>query len=446
VLWKRAWERTGRRIDLLDCPVRFRKTGNRIVIGSISPIREGPSRVSGAVIAFRDVTTDRTVETQYRQVRHREALQRLAGGVAHNLNSVLAVIAGYTESLIRSFDARDPRYRDVKMIESAEERAGALTRQLIAFSRQQTAQPALLDLNEQIVSLQQVLKPSAGPQVQIELKLEPELGKVEADPLQLEQIIVALVLNARDAMPNGGVLTVSTARDHLDNAAVSKFADVLPGDYAVLRISDTGVGIEFENQAQVFEPFFTTKERQKGAGLGLAAVYGLVKQNGGHIWFESEPGHGTVFSIYFPRRSEPQVLDGQESSPQELSPNVRGGTETIVVVDDHLLSRQFVSEALRCLGYRVLEARNGAEAINICEQTSENIHLIVSDVMLPNMTGFELASRLSSIRGGLKLLFTSSFSPYALKHHGAVREDTPLLQKPFTVPTLASRVRETLDT
>lgn len=428
-----------RRIDLLDCPVRFINTGNRTVVGSVSPIRDGPNRVSGAVITFRDVTADRTVETQFRHVRHLQGLQRLAGAVAHNLNGVLTIISGYTEALIHSLDPADPRHRDVQMIESAGERAGVLTRQLIAFSRQQPLQPALLDINEHMASLEPVLTPSPGPLVDFQMKLEPGLGQVEADPSHLDQIVVALVQNAREAMPGGGALTVSTAREHLDSAAVSKFADIPAGDYVVLRVADTGAGIPYEHQAQVFEPFFTTKERQQGAGLALAAVYGLVKQNGGHIVFESEPGHGTVFSVYFPLRAAPHV-NGHGSFPY-----VRGGTETILVVDDHAFTRQFATDALRGLGYRVLEARNGVEAIGICERTSENIDLVVSDVMLPNMTALELAGRLSGVRSGLKVLFTCAFSPYALKHHGAVQEDTPLLQKPFTAAALAASVREALD-
>lgn len=427
-------------LDLINCPVRFAKTGNKIVIGSIAPIRDGAGRVSGTVIAFHDVSSQNTLETEYRHVRQLESLQRLAGGIAHNLNDVVSIISGYAESLVQSMEVSDPRFRDVKMIEKAGDRAAVLTRQLHSFSRRQQAQPRPVDLNQQIAHMESILKHCAGGNVSMELDLEPHLKLIEADPSHVEQIVVSLVLNARDAMPDSGTLTLRTAKILLSEARSSKFVDVPPGEYVVLEICDTGSGIDYENQAQVFEPFFTTKARQKGAGIGLSVVYGLVKQAGAHIWFTSVPGEGTTFSLYFPIRSE-DLVSGQGAPAAHM----RTGTETVLVVDDDRPSREFAAEALQHLGYRVLQAASGQEGLQICEQNANEIDLVLTDVMLPSMTGRELANRLAHLQSGLKVLFTSNYSPYALKHHGAIEANTPLLQKPFTLAALAAGVRAILE-
>lgn len=429
-----------RSFDLVNCPVRFAKTGKKIVIGSIAPIRDSSGRVSGAVIAFHDVTSQQTLETEYQRVRHLESLQRLAGGIAHNLTGVVSIVSGYAEALLQSMERSDPHFRDVKMIEKAGDHAALLARQLHSFSRRQQAQPQRLDVNRQISNMDPILKHSVGDHIKIELKLEPRLAAIDADPSHLEQIIMSLVLNARDAMPASGTLTLRTANIHLSNARSSKFVDVPPGEYVVLEFGDSGSGIEYEHQGQIFEPFFTTKEREKGAGIGLSVVYGLVKQAGGHIWFESVPGEGTTFSLYFPASSSELV-----PAIRAKSGNGRGGTETVLVVDDDVASRAFACEALQHLGYRVLQAASGQEALQICEQHVHEIDLVLTDVMLPSMTGLDLANRLTNLQRGLKVLFTSSYSPYALKHHGAIEASTPLLQKPFTLGALAAGVRETLE-
>ena len=426
--------------DLINCPVRFRKTGQKIVIGSIAPIQDGSGRVSGAVIAFHDVTSEQTLEIEYQRVRHLESLQRLAGGIAHNLTGVVSIVSGYAEALLQSMQESDPHFRDVKMIENAGDRAAVLARQLHSFSKRQQSQPRRLDLNEQIANMDSILKHSVGDQMNIELKLGTRLGAIEADPSHLEQIIMSLVLNARDAMPDTGTLTLRTANIQLSSARSSKFVDVPPGDYVVLEVVDTGSGIDFEHQGQIFEPFFTTKDRQKGAGIGLSVVYGLVKQAGGHIWFESVPGEGTTFSLYFP------VSSKEPAAAMRTQPlNARGDAGTVLVVDDDLASRAFACEALQHLGYRVLPAASGQEALQICEDNAHEIDLVLTDVMLPSMTGLDLAKRLTTLQCGLKVLFTSSYSPYALKHHGAIEADTLLLQKPFTLRALAAGVRETLE-
>ena len=429
-----------RSFDLLDCPVRFVRTGTKLVMGSIAPIRDGSNRVSGAVIAFNDVTSFHGIETDYQRVRRLESLQRLAGGIAHNLTDIVSTVSGYAESLLGSIEPSDPRFRDVKMIEKAGERASELTRHLQGFSRNQQCRPRLLDLNQHIAIMEPILRDSLGGDVQIELNLEPGLSGIEADPSHLEEVIMSLVLNARDAMPETGTLTLRTANLHLSRTRSSKFVDVPAGEYVIVEVTDTGPGIDFEHQGQIFEPFFTTKERKKGGGIGLSVAYGMVKQAGGHIWFESVPGEGTTFSVYFPAYSTALA-----APTRALSVNIRGGSETVLVVDDDAVSREFACKALRQLGYSIFQAASGQEALQICEHNPGQFDLVLTDVMLPSMTGLDLANQLARMQVGLKVLFTSTYSPYALKHHGAIEADTPLLQKPFTLEALAAGVRNILE-
>ena len=429
-----------RSFDLLDCPVRFVRTGTKLVMGSIAPIWDGANRVSGAVIAFNDVTSHHGLETEYQRVRRLESLQWLAGGIAHNLTDIVSTVSGYAEALLRSLEPSDPRFKDVKTIEKAGDRASVLTRHLNSFSRRQPGRPRLLDLNRHIAVMERIMKDSVGGAVQIELKLEPGLSGIEADPSHLDEIVMSLVLNARDAMPEAGTLTLRTTSLKLSQARSSKFVDVPPGEYVILEVEDTGSGIGYEHQGQIFEPFFTTKEPNKGAGIGLSVVYGLVQQARGHIWFESVPGEGARFSIYFPAHSAALAAPAGA-----LSVNIRGGSETLLVVDDDPVSREFAAAALRQLGYSVFQAASGQEALNLCERHAGQIDLVLTDVMLPSMTGLDLANQLAGIQVGLKALFTSTYSPYALKHHGAIEADTPLLQKPFTLQSLAAGVRNVLE-
>ncbi|MGI8743370.1 MAG: response regulator [Bryobacteraceae bacterium] len=434
-----AFEHAGT-FHLIDCPVHFAKTGTRIVIGSIAPIKDSCGRVSGAVVAFRDITGHRSSENEYHRVRHLESLQRLAGDVAHTMNNVVTLISGYTESLLRSLDRSSPPFRDAQMIEKANNRALALTRQLLGFSRRQPAQAELIQVNQEILNLEQMLRHSVGPLVDIHLELAPQLSSIEADPSHLEQIVMALGLNARENMAGKGTLTIRTASVRLKNALISKFVEVPPGDYVLIQVADTGAGVPYENQWQIFEPFFAAGSLPKGAASGRSAAYALVKQAGGHIWFESSPETGTMFSVYIPVASASLAISGRQQFAQ-----LRGGTETILVVDDDAASRHLALEPLQHLGYSVLQAASAQEALKICQKHDGTIDLVMADVMLPNMTGLDLAYRLSEVRNGLKVLFTSTYSRHALQHHGAIEEGTLLLQKPFTPEVLAVRLREMLE-
>jgi two-component system, cell cycle sensor histidine kinase and response regulator CckA len=429
----------GAALNLEGTPVRFPKTGRKaVLLASVAPIQDSSSSAEGCVMVLRDVTAQRSLDAEYQRLRHLEALQRLAGGVAHSLNNSLTIISGYSEALERALEPADERLRDVAMVQQAGERIGSLTRQLLSFSRRQPASPRKLNLNELVGGLEGMLRHSLGPDIRITIELEPALGVVEMDPSHIEQILMSLAFNAGDAMPTGGALTIRTFNLAVDVEYASRFVDLPAGDYIALEVRDTGAGIDYALQPQIFEPFFSTKERGR-AGLSLAAVYGIVKQSGGHIWFESEPGRGAVFSVCFPCVAAGEaVCDGHASG-------LLRGAETILVVEDEPEFRVFTREALLRLGYQVIEAASGGEAMRICEDASNSIHLVLSAVMMPRMSGFELGRQLPSLRPNTKLIFMSPYSPYALKHHGALEEGSIVLQKPFSAATLAAKVRQVLD-
>jgi PAS domain S-box-containing protein len=388
-----------------------------------------------------DVTERKTLESQLLQAQKMEAVGRLAGGVAHDFNNVLTAIAGYAELLREDLSADDARRADVEEILRASERAAELTHQLLAFSRRQVLAPRVLDLNAVVGDLDKMLRRLIREDIELRTALAPELGAVRADPGQLEQVILNLVVNARDAMPNGGKLTIETANAELDESYALDHPTVVAGPHVMLAVSDTGVGMDATTQARIFEPFFTTKERGKGTGLGLATVYGIVQQSGGHIWLYSEPGRGATFKIYLPR---------VDQAPEHLAPapgahEAPRGTETVLLVEDDETVRTLTRKRLEALGYTVLSVSAGADALNLAASHVGPIHLLVTDVVLPGMSGRELAARLESARPGLKVLYTSGYTDEAVVHHGVLDPGIAFLQKPFMSGTLARKVRDALE-
>ena len=378
---------------------------------------------------------------QLQQSQKMEAVGRLAGGVAHDFNNLLTVITGYSDLSIRHLENDNPIRRNIEEIRKAGERAAALTRQLLAFSRKQVLQPKVLDMNSIIADMKIMMHRLIGEDIDLLTALEPSLGRVKADPNQVEQIILNLAVNARDAMPGGGKITIETANAELDSADVKRHMDVQPGLYVMLAVRDNGCGISQEVQQRIFEPFFTTKEQGKGTGLGLSMVYGIVKQSNGHIWVDSEVGRGTTFKIYLPCIEEALLNSESKAKSGELL----YGKETILLVEDDELVRQMASDILKTVGYTILEAQHGGEALSICKQHQEPLDLILTDVVMPQMSGRELAERVALIRPEARVLYMSGYTDDAIVHHGVLDEGTPFLEKPFTPEALARKVREVLD-
>jgi PAS domain S-box-containing protein len=390
-----------------------------------------------------DVTERRALEQQLRQSQKMEAIGRLAGGIAHDFNNLLMVISGYSEFLLERLGP-DPALRGpAKEISSAAERATSLTRQLLAFSRKQMLTPKVLDLNAVITENLKMLTRLIGEDIDLVMIPGSELGAVKADPGQIEQVILNLAVNARDAMPQGGKLTIETANVTLDEAYARLHAPVQPGDYTMLAITDTGVGMDGETQSRIFEPFFTTKGL-KGTGLGLSTVYGIVKQSGGYIWVYSEPGKGTSFKIYMPHVTADEVAAVEQLAPPAPAP-VEASRETILVVEDEANLRRLTRQFLENQGYIVVEAADGTAAVQICVAHQGTIHLLLTDVIMPGMNGRELAQRVSEIRPNMKVLYMSGYTENAIGHNGTLDAGITLLQKPFTLHALKAKVREVLD-
>jgi nitrogen-specific signal transduction histidine kinase/ActR/RegA family two-component response regulator len=383
------------------------------------------------------------LEAQLRQAQKMEAIGRLAGGIAHDFNNLLVVISGYSDLLLTSLDAGDPVSKeDVEQILHAGERAATLTRQLLAFSRKQVLQPQILNLNSVMTNIETMLQRLIGEDIRLDILLAPNLAPVTADPGQVEQIIVNLAVNARDAMPRGGQLTLATANVELDQEYARHHVGVQAGRYVLLRVSDTGTGMDADTQARIFEPFFTTKPQGKGTGLGLATVFGIVQQSGGHIAVVSAVGQGTSFTIYLPQATQP--LD--ESTPFWLpAHSALRGAETILVVEDDPGVRGATRRFLEGYGYTVLEASHGQEALRIFQAHHEPIDLLIADVVMPGMSGRELGERVASLRPALPVLYVSGYTDSAIIRHGLAEATITLLQKPFTAEALAHKVRELLD-
>jgi len=403
-------------------------------------ILDNENQVKHFEVIAEDVTEKRRLEEQVRQVQKMEAMGRLAGGISHDFNNLLGVIIGYSDLLLASPSRDDVAQHRIEEIKKAGQRAASLTRQLLAFSRKQVLMPKVLDLNTVLAETSKMLLRLLGEDIELITTLSPALDHVKADPTQIEQVIMNLVINARDAMLKGGKLVIETTNAELDGSyGQQNHVDVQAGNYVLLTVSDTGIGMDNITKAQLFEPFFTTKERGKGTGLGLATVYGIVRQSGGYIWVYSEVGKGTTFKVYLPRVTE--MLS--EVQPEICAP-VPLGSGTILLVEDEESLRELSCRLLEGMGYTVIEAANGADAIRIARQYADQIQLLVTDVVMPGMSGRELAELLVASQSQMKVLYVSGHTDDVIMHHAILRPGVAFLQKPFTRDGLAKKIQEVL--
>ncbi len=382
----------------------------------------------------------RSSEEQLRMSQKLEAVGQLAGGVAHDFNNLLTVISGYSELVLNRLGESDDNRSKVEEIKRAAERASTLTRQLLAFSRKQVLQPKLFDLNHLVSDMSKMLRRLIGENIEMTTVIG-ETAPINADPGQIEQVLMNLVVNARDAMPNGGRVTIETARVEVDELYTSTHLNVPAGPYVMLAVSDTGSGIDEETQKHIFEPFFTTKEQGKGTGLGLSTVYGIIKQSGGHIWLYSEIGQGTVFKVYLPAATQTVA----ESTAAPVRAPLPRGTETILIVDDEPQIRKLAFDCLAYCGYDVLSSANGLQALQLVEGLNRPVDLVLTDVVMPKLSGRELSERITALQPAAKVLFMSGYTNDAVVNHGILDGDTWFIQKPFTLESLVRRVREVLD-
>jgi PAS domain S-box-containing protein len=417
---------------------------------TVSLVRDAFTKPRFAIAMLEDITPRKQaedervrLETQLRQAQKMEAVGQLAGGVAHDFNNLLTAIRGYSEFALSRVGSDDAGLqKDIEEIARSADRASSLTRQLLAFSRKQLLQPRILQLNDVVGEVDQMLRRLIGEDIEVVTVFGRALGRVKADPGQIEQVLVNLVVNARDAMPEGGQLTIETANVDADDELVAQHEGLTPGRYVMLAVHDTGHGMDAETRGRLFEPFFTTKEQGKGTGLGLATVYGIVKQSGGYVVVESEPGNGATFKIFL-QRLEAGV---DEAAPRvRVEPDRPSGSETVLLVEDEEVVRNLVREILERNGYAVLEARNGAEALELGQTCGAPIHLLVTDVVMPKMSGRELAERLVAIHPETRVLYMSGYTDGAISQQGVLDPQTELLQKPFTFDDLAQKVRQVLD-
>jgi nitrogen-specific signal transduction histidine kinase/CheY-like chemotaxis protein len=400
-----------------------------------------PSVIRGI---YRDITERKRVEEHLRRAERMQAAGKLAGGVAHEVNNMMTGVIGFSEFLLRSLGPDDPRRDDIEEVIRAGTRAADVTRQLLAFTRQQFLQPQLVDINAVVTEMEKMLRHSLGEDKGLEFRLSPDAGQMRADRGQLEQVLINLVLNARDALDSHGRVTVETASATWDAAYAERHGDVhIPlGRYVMLAVSDTGCGMDREVQEQIFEPFFTTKPIGQGTGLGLSTVYGIVKQSGGFVWVYSEPGQGSVFKVYLPQALVPQPV-GETSVPAGTGP--RGGSETILIIEDEEVVRNLATRGLRDHGYTVVEAKNGAEALRYIREHPGTLDLVICDVVMPEMGGRELGQHLAMFDPELPVLYMSGYTGDDVFQRGLLDPGSPFQQKPFTPGTLASKVRTMLD-
>lgn len=446
-----VWGRFRERLAGKDVPQRYQYRGIH-KDGSVRWLEmhaglieyRGRRAVQAAIV---DVTEARkaqeevaTLQEQFRQAQKMEAIGRLAGGVAHDFNNLLTVIKGTCQLSLSDLPEGDPMRKSFEEIMQASDRASSLTRQLLALGRRQIMDTRVIDLNRIVAGLETMLRRIIGEDIELVTFLQDEIGTVRADPGQIEQAVINMVINARDAMPGGGKLTIETANVELDEEYARLHHGVRPGPHVMLSITDTGTGMAPDIKDHIFEPFFSTKEKGKGTGLGLSTVYGIVKQSGGNIWVYSEPGRGTTFKLYLPRVCEPADAIGEQPSG-----DVPRGNETILVVEDEGAVRRLAVRVLAQYGYRALEASDGARALALCEEHKGPLHLILTDVIMPGMSGREAAERLRELHPEAKLLYMSGYTDNVIVHHGVLDQGTKFIHKPFTVEALARKVREVLD-
>jgi len=387
-----------------------------------------------------DVTIRRHLEEQLRQAQKMEAVGMLAGGVAHDFNNLLTIITGYSQLILNSIHSEDPNHHSAEQIMKAGERAAALTTQLLAFSRRQALQPRVLDLNKLVTAMSTMLRRLIGEDIDIQFVLRPDLGMVSADPGQMEQVLMNLVVNARDAMPNGGTLTIETANVQIDEGYSQRHLPVKQGPYTMIAVSDNGTGMDEQAQRRLFEPFFTTKGTGRGTGLGLSSVLGIIKQSGGTINVYSVPNSGTSMKVYLPRVDRPAMIESE--APQQT---VSRGSETILVVEDDEMVRNLVRETLNRSGYRVLDADGPLEARRIADAYRGRIHLLITDVVMPKVSGRELAAQLMARRRDMKVLYMSGYTDSAIVNTGILQKEVAFVQKPFTPAAFTQKVREVLE-
>ena len=387
----------------------------------------------------RDISERKQLEEQLRQSQKMEAIGRLAGGIAHDFNNLLTVINGYSSLAMESLDAEDPLHGEIAEVNKAGERAAGLTRQLLAFSRRQVLTVQVLDLNSVVADVDRMLRRVLGEDIQLGTALASDLDSVKADRGQIEQVIMNLAVNARDAMPKGGRLMIETANMELDENYAAQHSEVAPGRYVMLAVTDTGHGMDAATMTRIFEPFFTTKPQGRGTGLGLATVYGIVKQSGGSIGVYSEPNHGTAFKIYLPRVTDrPETADHRPTAKRFL------GSGTVLVVEDEEGVRALIRTVLKQAGYRILEARDGEEALGLSGQHQGTIDLVITDMVMPKMSGREFGDLIKTQRPEIKLLFMSGYTDNAIIQQGTLDPEMPFLHKPFTPSLLTAKVREML--
>jgi len=405
------------------------------------PLRGPEGDIIGLIGISRDITEQKMLEEQLRQSQKMEAIGRLAGGVAHDFNNMMTVVNGYSEFLLSKLNKGGAEHKYAEEIMKAGKKASSLTQQLLAFSRKQVLQTRAVNLNALVTDLEKMLKRLIGEDIELQLDLDTKLGSIRADPGQIDQIIMNLAVNARDAMPRGGKIIVETVNVELDDEYCWLHMAAQPGPYVMLAVSDTGTGMDKETRSRIFEPFFSTKEEGQGTGLGLSTVYGIVKQSGGNIWVYTEPGHGTTFKIYFPRiEKAPQAGKREEASGGSFR-----GSETILLVEDEEMVRDFAYEVLGEMGYTVLEAGSGEEALRICEGHKGPIHLLLTDVVMPKMSGRELAGSCIRRHPGIKVMYMSGHTDNSVVQNGMLEAGMGFVQKPFTPLGLAKKVREVLD-
>ncbi len=435
--WKKGWGGAVEPGKTNEGTYRIRCKNGEVKIVRFRSVALEDGRV---ISSCEDITEKKNLQLQLQQSQKMEAIGRLAGGIAHDFNNLLTTILGMADLLLLDFDEHDPKAKDILEIRKAAKRASLLTKQLLAFSRRQVLQPAIINLNDIVSEMGKMLRRLIGEDIELVMVLEENLGNVKVDQSQIEQVIMNLAVNARDAMPNGGKLTVETANVELDATYSKKHVGVKPGSYVMLAISDTGIGMDEKTSSRIFEPFFTTKEKDKGTGLGLAMVYGIVKQSGGNIWVYSEPGEGTTFKIYFPRVSETI----QESSVEATEDDNLEGSETVLVVEDEDMVRGLIKQILSGAGYTVLDAKCGEEAIEIALGHKEEIDLVITDVVMPRMSGKELAERLKESGFNSRFLYISGYTDNSIVHHGILEPGIAFIQKPFSLSMLLKKVREVL--